>query len=75
MIRNRPPIIWHTRAEEPAPGECADRGSTGLPIDRSDGTATDRLGCHGVAFWTATRAMAVRLITDPRTGRLPAHRL
>lgn len=39
-----------------------------LPIDRSRGTVTDRLGRHGVAFWTATGAMETRLIIDLRTG-------
>ncbi|MFI0484415.1 hypothetical protein [Actinomadura sp. 9N215] len=39
-----------------------------LPIKRSRGTVTDRLGRRGVAFWSGVGAMADKLIVDPRTG-------
>ncbi|MBO2462654.1 hypothetical protein [Actinomadura violacea] len=53
----------------PAVQAALYRVLAGLPIDRSHGIVTDRLGRHGVAFWTATGAMNIRLIIDPRTGR------
>ncbi|QXJ23802.1 CU044_5270 family protein [Actinomadura graeca] len=39
-----------------------------LPISRSRGTVTDRLGRRGVAFWADTGALDEKLIVDPRTG-------
>jgi hypothetical protein len=53
----------------PAVQAALYRVLAGLPIDRSRGTVTDRLGRSGVAFWAATGAMDTRLIIDVRTGR------
>ncbi|WP_207400478.1 hypothetical protein [Actinomadura roseirufa] len=39
-----------------------------LPIHRSRGTVTDRLGRRGVAFWSDNGAVDQKLIVDPRTG-------